>query len=110
MLLEVAEYLADMPYMLFFRVGIDKDVIQVYQHAYIEQVAKDIIHEVLNSSGHICMSEGHNALFKGAVAGAESCLPFITLMDTDQMVHVMKVDFQIESCCMQAVEEVGDAE
>ena len=30
MLLEMAEYLVDIPFVLFFRVGVDEDVIQVY--------------------------------------------------------------------------------
>ena len=28
--METAEYLADMPFVLFFGVGVDEDVIQVY--------------------------------------------------------------------------------
>ena len=36
MLSESMEYLTDVPYMLFFGVRIDGDVIYVYQHAYIE--------------------------------------------------------------------------
>ena len=30
MLLEMAEYLTDMLFVLFFRVGVDEDVIQIY--------------------------------------------------------------------------------
>ena len=47
--------------------------------------------------------------FEGAIAGTESGFPFIALSDTDQVVRVMEVDFCIESCLAQAVEEVGDA-
>ena len=46
--------------------------------------------------------------FKGAIAGAESGFPFVTLSDMDQVVRMMEVDFCIESCLSQAVEEVGD--
>ena len=70
---------------------------------YIKQVAEDVIHEALKGSGCVCKSKGHDAPFKGAVAGAESCFPFVTLVDMDQMVCMMEVDFQIESCLTQAV-------
>ena len=36
MLSEMAQYLMDMSFVLFFRVTVDEDVIQVYQHAYIK--------------------------------------------------------------------------
>ena len=39
----------------------------------------------------------------------KSSLPFIALTDVDQMVCMAEVDFQIDSCFMWAVEEVGDA-
>ena len=41
--------------------------------------------------------------------GAESSFPFIALSDMDQVVHVMEVNFCIESCLLWAVEEVRDA-
>ena len=47
--------------------------------------------------------------FERAIVGAESSFPFIALMDMDQMVRVMEVDFCIESHLAWAVEEVGDA-
>ena len=108
MLLEVTEYLADMPYMLFFRVRIDEDVVLVYQHAYIEQVTEDVIHKMLKSSRHVHKSKGHDAPFEGAIAGVESGFPFIALLDSDQVVHMTEVNFHIESCLSWAVEEVGD--
>ena len=64
---------------------------------------------MLKSSGHVHESEGHDAPFEGAVAGAESSFPFIAFSDMDQVVRVMEVNFCIESCLSQAVKEVGDA-
>ena len=40
--------------------------------------------------------------------GAESSFLFVTLSDMDQVVRVMEVNFCIESCLSQAVEEVRD--
>ena len=81
----------------------------MYQHAYIEQVTENVIYKTLKSGGHVRKSEGHDAPFEGAVAGAESSFPFVALSDMDQVVRVMEVDFRIESCLLRAVKEVGDA-
>ena len=54
------------------------------------------------------MSEGHDALFEGAIVGAESSFPFVALSDMDQVVRMMEVNFCIQSCLLQAVKEVGD--
>ena len=87
---EMAEYHTDMSFVLFFRVRVDEDIIQVYQHAYIKQITEDVIHEVLEGSGHVCKSEGHDTPFERAVAGAESGLPFIALTDVDPTVYMVE--------------------
>ena len=93
MLLEVSENFSDMASVFFLRVRVDEYVIEVHQYTNIEQVAKDIIHEALESSGCIGESERHYVPFKGAVASPESHLPFIALLDSDQMVGMPEVDF-----------------
>ena len=64
---------------------------------------------MLKSGGRIRKSERHDTPFEGAIAGTESGFPFITLMDMDQVVRVMEVNFCIESCLSWAIKEVGDA-
>ena len=93
MLLEVSENFLDMALVFFLRVGVDEDVIEVHQYTNIEQVTKDIIHEVLESSGCVGESERHYAPFEGALASPESHLPFVALLDLDQMVGVLEVNF-----------------
>ena len=109
MLLELSENFLDMALVFFLEVGVDEDVIQVHQYTNIEQVTKNIIHEVLESGRCIGESERHYMPFKGAVASLESCLPFVTLLDSDQMVGMLEVDFQIDFGLVQAVKEVGNA-
>ena len=109
MLSEVAKYLTDVPYMLFFRVGIDEDIVWVYQHAYIEQVTEDVIHKMLKSGRCIRKSEGHDTPFEGAIVGVESVFPFIALLNMDQVLCVTEVNSCVESCLSWAVEEVRDA-
>ena len=43
-----------------------------------------------------------------AVASPEGHLPFIALSDLDQMVGMLKVDFQIDFSLVWAVKEVRD--
>ena len=64
---------------------------------------------MLKSGGRIRKSEGHDVPFEGVIAGVENGFPFIALSDMDQVVRVTEVNFCIESCLLQAVEEVGDA-
>ena len=74
----------------------------------IKQVTKNIIHEALESGGCIGESKRHYAPFKGAVVSPESRLPFVALSDSDQMVGVLEVDFQIDFGLAWAVEEVSN--
>ena len=46
--------------------------------------------------------------FKGAIASLESHLPFIALSDSDHMVGVPEVDFQIDFGVAWAVKEVSN--
>ena len=93
MLLEASENFLDMASVYFLGVRVDEYVIEVHQYTNIEQVPKDVIHEVLESGGCIGESERHYTPFKGAVASPESCLPFVTLSDLDQMEGVPEVNF-----------------
>ena len=47
--------------------------------------------------------------FEGAVASPESHLPFIALLDSDQMVGMLEVNFRIYFGLAWAVKEVGNA-
>ena len=93
MVSEALENFSDMVSVFFLGVRVDEYVVEVHQYTNIKQVAKDIIHEVLESSGCIGESERHYAPFEGAIASLESCFPFIALSDLDQMVGVLEVDF-----------------
>ena len=93
MLLEVSENFSDMVSVFFLRVRVDENVVEVHQYTNIKQVAKDIIHEALESGRYVGESERHYTPFEGAIASLESRLPFVTLLDLDQMVGVPEVNF-----------------
>ena len=92
MLSEASENFLDIVLVFFLGVGADEDVIEVHQYTNIKQVAEDVIHEALENGRCIGESERHYMPFKGAVASLESHLPFVTLLDSDQMVGVLEVD------------------
>ena len=83
MLSEPSENFSDMVSVFFFGVQVDEYVVKVYQYTNIEQVAKDVIHEALESGGCIGESERHYMPFEGAVVSPESRLPFVALSDSD---------------------------
>ena len=93
MLSEVSENFSDMASVFFLGVGVDEYVIKVHQYTNIKQVAKDIIHEALESGRCISKSKRHYVPFKGAIASPESRLPFVTFSDSDQMVSMPEVNF-----------------
>ena len=93
MLLESLEDFSDMALVFFFGVRVDEYVIKVYQYTNIKQVAKNVIHEVLECSGCVGESKRHYTPFEGAIASLESRLPFVALPDLDQMVGMLEVDF-----------------
>ena len=92
MLLEASENFLDMVSVFFLRVGVDEYVVEVYQYTNIEQVAEDVLHEVLESGGCVGESKRHYLPFEGAIASPESHLPFVTLLDLDQMVGMLEVN------------------
>jgi hypothetical protein len=83
MVLESLEDFLDLGPVLFFVIGVNEDVVQVYKDADVEQVHEDIIHKSLKCSRSIGKSERHDTPFERAVSGLERCFPFVTFSDTD---------------------------
>ena len=90
--MEVAEDLTDMFLMICWVVGINEDVVQVNDHANIQEITEDVIHEMLESCESIGKSEGHNEPFKRTIAGAESGFPFITVPNTDKVIGMSEIN------------------
>ena len=89
-------------------VGVDEDVVEVDDDVDVEKVAKDVLHETLESSGGVAEAERHDHHLEESVAGPESGLPFVTLGDTHQVISGTKVDFAIDAGLPRSIEEVGD--
>src|ERR1700731_3857691 len=52
-LLEPLEYPSDMFNVLFQVLGVNEDVVEIDNHEHVKEIGEDVIHEVLESGGHI---------------------------------------------------------
>ena len=75
---ESAEYFPNVEFVLGNVVGIDEDVIQIYDEYDVDQIHKDVIHQSLKSSGCISKPFRHYQPLEGTIMGSECSLPFIS--------------------------------
>ena len=59
----------------------------------VESIPKDVVDHTLECRGSIAESERHDNVFETAVSATERCLPFVSLLDSDEVVAVLEVDF-----------------
>lgn len=78
-------------------VGIDEDIVEIDDDIDINHVREDFIDESLPCGRSISETEGHDVPFVGTPSGAKGSLPFIALIDPDEMVGMFKVDFGVDS-------------
>ncbi len=76
-------------------IGIDEDVVEVYNYGNVKHVSENIIHEVLERRGSIGESKRHDTPFKKSIAGPEGCFPFITFGYAYEMISVSKIKFGV---------------
>ncbi len=87
-------------------IGIDEDVIEVYDYGNIKHVSKNIVHEALERRGSVGEPKRHDTPFEGAVMGPEGCFPFITFSYAYEMISMSKVEFGVDAGRVCGVEEV----
>ncbi len=87
-------------------VGINEDVVKVYDYGNIKHVSENIIYKALERCGSIGESKRHDTPFKGAVAGLEGCFPFITFGYTYEMISMSKIKFGVDAGRACGVEEI----
>ncbi len=89
-------------------IGIDEDVVQVYDYGNVKHVSKNVVHEALERCRSIGEPKRHDTPFKGAVTGPEGCFPFITFSYVYEMISVSEIKFGIDASGAHGVEEVGN--
>ncbi len=105
---EALEDGADMFRVIFWVVGKDEDVVQVYDDVDVAQVLENVVHECLESSGTVRHPEGHDEVFVRAVTGPESRLPFVSFSDADVVVSGSEIDFGVDAGGAKAIKKVAD--
>src|SRR5882724_3898829 len=95
---EPAEYFLNVNFVFGNVVGIDENVIQIYDDNDVNHICENVIHKSLKSCWRISEPFRHYQPFKGTVMGLEGSLPFISGCDPNKMVCMPEVDFGVDPC------------
>src|SRR5882672_6059578 len=101
--MESLEYFPNMSFVLGNVVGIDEDVIQIYDDYDVDHICKDVIHKLLKSCWCISKPFRHYQPLERTISGSECSLPFVSRRNLDKMVCVLEVDFGVYLCFMWCV-------
>jgi hypothetical protein len=88
--------------------GINEDVVQIYNDIDVEEVRKEVIHESLESSRSVGQALGHDEPLKRAVASSERGFPFIAVSDPNKVIGVLQVNFSEELRTPTGVQKIGN--
>src|SRR5882724_10374085 len=83
---ESAECFPNVEFVLGNIVGIDEDVIQIYDDYDVNHIREDVIHKSLKSCRCISNPFRHYQPFEGTITGLEGSLPFVSGCDPNEMV------------------------
>src|SRR5882724_7379182 len=75
---ESAEYFPNMGFVLGNVVGIDEDVVQIYDDYDVNNICENFIHKSLKSGRCISKPFRHYQPLEGTIAGLECSLPFVS--------------------------------
>jgi len=72
----------------------DEDVVQIdHNHAFRDEVLKDVVHHRLEGGGTVCEAEEHDKGFVQAAVGPEGGLPFVSFLYPDVVEAPSDVQF-----------------
>jgi hypothetical protein len=98
MFTESFEYFSGVLLMGCKVLGIDEDVVQIDNDAYIKHIGKDAIDKALESCWSIRKSLGHNQPFVRSITGPECSFPLISFCYPDKMISRLEVNFSVNFC------------
>src|SRR6184192_827628 len=105
-LAEDFEDLADVVDVLLVISAIDQDIIDIYDHADVQQGFQDVLNQRLKGSWGIRESEAHDFVLIMTVSCAKSCLLNVIFVNADLIVSPTKVDLGENLCTLKSVNEV----
>jgi len=83
----------------------DQNVVQVHYHnPFGYEGPEDVVHHSLEGGGTVGHSKEHYKGFEEATIGTESCLPFISRLDT----YIIETLLDIKLCEVLGSAELGD--
>lgn len=84
------------------------NVFKVNHNKAVKAVAEDVIHEMLEDSRGVGEPERHHTIFKMDVSRAKGGFPFLTRLDTQQVICATEVDFGEDLGRAKLVDEASD--
>jgi hypothetical protein len=106
MLTQLGESEAKMLRMLFFGLGIDKNIIQIDHHKLVKVFHEDRVHESRESCWGIGEAKGHDCVLIESIASSESCLWNILFANFDLMVTASQVQLREHHGTCQLIKEI----
>ena len=77
--------------MLFLRVRVDKDVIQVYNATDVKKIREGRVNIALKYCRSISKAKRHHCVFEMAVSGPEGRFLFVPFFNSDAVVRITQV-------------------
>src|SRR5882724_11897872 len=95
---EPTKYFLNVSFVFGNVVGIDENVVQIYDDNDVNHIHEDVIHKLLKSCWSISKPFRHYKPFEGTIMGLEGSLPFISGCNLNKMVCMPEVNFGVDSC------------
>jgi len=95
---EPTKYFLNVSFVFRNVVGIDENVVQIYDDNHVDHICEDVIHKSLKSCWSISEPFRHYQPSEGTIMGPEGSLSFVSRCDPTKMVCVLEVDFGVDSC------------
>ena len=72
--------------MFFFILEKYKNIIQIDGNKIVKVLSKNVIHHMLKNYWSVDKTKGHDVILKMAMPCTESCLPFVSFLDSHEVV------------------------
>ncbi|KAI5474167.1 hypothetical protein MNV49_007997, partial [Pseudohyphozyma bogoriensis] len=70
----------------------DEDIVEVYYHESVHEVAKNVVDVSLEGRWAVRQAKGHDEVFEEPIASSESRLPFVAFRDPDAVIGPPEID------------------
>src|SRR5882724_5936696 len=96
--MESTKYFLNMSFVFGNVVGIDENVIKIYDDNDVDHICEDVIHKLLKSCWRISKPFRHYQPLEGTIMSPEGSLPFVSRCNPNEMVSMLEVNFGVDLC------------